>query len=239
MKSRFVFVLLFIFVLALVSCQGPTRGSGNVITEERAVSGFDKVALNGEGTVQIIQGETESLTVEAEDNIMPLITSEVENDTLILSQKENTLVNPTKPIKYTVSMIDITGLSASGSGGFEAETIDSSVLDLDFNGSGGINVTTLDADSLVVNISGSGGATIGGQVNDQQVDISGSGEYRAADFDSNIADITINGSGKAVVRANDTLDVTISGSGLVSYYGDPVVTSNVTGSGAIEHLDEE
>lgn len=237
MKRRFVLMAVLIFVLVLVACQGSTRGSGNVITEERAVSGFDKVALSGVGTVQIIQGDTESLTIEAEDNIMPLITSEVVNDTLILSQEENAPINPTKPINYTVSMIDIASLTSAGSGGFDAATINTGILALDLSGSGQINITTLDADSLTVKISGSGGVRVSGQVNDQQVDIAGSGEYGAADLDSNIVDITINGSGKAVVRVNDTLDANISGSALVSYYGDPVVTSDVTGSGAVEHLE--
>jgi hypothetical protein len=238
MKRRLVMFAVLIFVLALVACQGLTRGSGNVITEERAVSGFDKVELNGVGIVQITQGNTESLTIEAEDNIMPIITSEVENGTLILRQEENKLINPTKPIIYTVSMIDITGLTGAGSGEFEAATIDTGVLDLDLSGSGEINITTLDADSLTVNIAGSGSATISGQVNDQQVDVAGSGEYSAAGLDSNIVDISIAGSGEAVVRVNDTLDASVSGSGRVSYYGDPIVTSDVTGSGSVEHLDE-
>lgn len=238
MKIYHIIIVLFIFTIAITACNGETRGSGKVVAEERSVSGFERVDLSGVGSATIIQGDTEKLVIEAEDNIMPLVTSEVKDGTLFLGQKENALLTPTEPIKYTVTMVNITGLSASGSGGFDAETIETSTLELSLSGSGGINVTTLDADSLAVKISGSGLVRVGGQVNDQQVDISGSGEHRGTDLVSNIGEITINGSGKAIVRVNDTLDVNIEGSGLVSYYGDPVVNANVTGSGSVEKVED-
>ena len=88
MKKRVV--LLLALVLLLAACDGGDQGgSGKVITEERDVSGFDRVHLTGSGVAEIIQGETESLVIEAEDNIMSSIESKVENGTLTLGQKAN------------------------------------------------------------------------------------------------------------------------------------------------------
>lgn len=239
MKRHYIALALLSLIVVLTACDNTRRGSGNVVTEEREASGFDNVALTGIGTVEIIQGDTESVVVQAEDNIISFITTEVQDGTLILGQEENTLINPTKPIQYTVNIIEVNGLSGSGSGDISAATLETNTLDLDLSGSGSINVNSLDADSLSINLSGSGQVSLSGLVNDQQLEISGSGEYQAPELNSKTAEIDLSGSGKAVVAVEDTLDVAINGSGSVGYYGDPVVTSDISGSGSIEQLEEE
>jgi hypothetical protein len=64
---------------------GTIEGSGNVESESRDVSGFDEVDLRGVGNLSIRQTGSESLSVEAEDNVLPKITTEVVNGRLILS----------------------------------------------------------------------------------------------------------------------------------------------------------
>ena len=69
--------LLALAVLPLCACNfTAVRGSGNVVTQERQVSGFDSVALSGVGEVFITQGDKESLTVETDDNLMRYIQTE-------------------------------------------------------------------------------------------------------------------------------------------------------------------
>jgi hypothetical protein len=53
------------------------RGSGTVISETRNVSGFDRVVLHGSGEVMIDVTGTDSITIEAEDNIMALLSSDI------------------------------------------------------------------------------------------------------------------------------------------------------------------
>ena len=64
-------------VLLVVSACGVVGGSGKVETETRQVSGFTAIDLTGTGEVTIEQGETESLTIEADDNVLPALTSKV------------------------------------------------------------------------------------------------------------------------------------------------------------------
>jgi hypothetical protein len=67
-----------LIVLAVSACGISVfgeRGSGNVITESRVVSGSDEILLSGSGEVVVDVDGTESLTIEAEDNIMPLLTT--------------------------------------------------------------------------------------------------------------------------------------------------------------------
>ena len=236
MKRLVVISLLFVFLFA--ACNQGTRDSGRVITEERTVSGFDKVNLTGSGEATITQGDSESLVIEAEENILPQLESKVIDGTLNIGPKDNKIINPTRPIKYTITMREINGISASGSGKINAAEIATSVLDVDLSGSGEVNISSLIADTISLNQIGSGDIGIGGQVTDQIIILSGSGEYDAAELDSRIADAQVSGSGNAILKVEDVLDVEISGSGRVSYYGDPFVTSDISGSGELEQLEE-
>ena len=79
-------IVLIATVTMLVACS-VTTGSGNVVSESRNVSGFTKIDLSGAGEVTIDQNGTEALTIEAEDNLMSKVTSEVGDGTLRLGEK--------------------------------------------------------------------------------------------------------------------------------------------------------
>lgn len=187
------------------------RGSGNVITETRDVSGFDEIAALGSGTVRVSVTGTESVTIEAEDNIMPLLTTTVSGSRLELGSRES--YSPTKGIVYTITVIDLVGLELSGSGD--------------------VIVDGLATDALEVTINGSGDVVTTGTAHDLEVAINGSGDYNGADLASATGSVRVSGSGSATVNITDTLDAAVSGSGSVEYLGDPVVTESVTGSGDV------
>lgn len=211
MRLRVVLALLTIVIL-LTGCPA-TRGSGQLATETRQVSGFTKVELTGAGELTIELTGTESLTISAEDNLLPELTSEVAGDTLVLGEKPNTRVVTTKPITYSLTMKDLTGLAVSGSGS--------------------INVPKLTAAALSTKISGSGTITVNGTVNDQDLAISGSGRYQAEQLTSESVKADISGSGNANVLATEELDVKINGSGSLTYSGNPQVTQEISGSGKL------
>jgi hypothetical protein len=206
--------IVMIATAAMLTACSVTTGSGNVVSESRTVSGFTKIDLSGAGDVIIEQNGTEALTIEAEDNLIPKLTSEVVNGTLRLGEKSNLTIHLTKPVTYRVSMKDVSGLMISGSGTVTASTIT--------------------APSLAVDLSGSGKITVGGTVDQQDLVISGSGEYQAKDLQTKNASVEISGSGNATVTVNDKLDAQISGSGQLTYYGNPPqVTQEVSGSGRV------
>jgi hypothetical protein len=205
--------LALLAVGSVVTACSATAGSGQLATQSRQVSGFTSVELAGVGELSIDQTGTESLTVSAEDNLLPLLTSEVEGDTLILGKKPNTRIVTTKPITYTLTMKDITGLAVSGSGT--------------------INAPKLTTAALRIEISGSGMITTAGNADDQSLEISGSGRYLADGLTSKTTTAEISGSGTANVVASNALDVKISGSGTLTYSGNPPLTQTVSGSGRL------
>jgi hypothetical protein len=233
--NRRTLLSLVAMVLLLSACR-VVRGSGDVETETRVVGDFDQVSLNGQGKLILSQGERESLEIEAEDNIIAVIETEVRGDTLHIGVKESTTIRPTEPVKFYLTMVEIAGLEVSGSGGIAADIIVTDRLTLEVNGSGDVNVDSLSAESLSVDISGSGDVDVAGQATSQLIKISGSGKHRAADLESETVDVEVNGAGETTVWASKSLSAEISGSGTVNYYGSPTVSQTISGSGDLSSL---
>jgi Putative auto-transporter adhesin, head GIN domain len=211
-------VTVSLLILALVSCTfAQTRGSGKIISESRDVSGFTGIALESTGDITITQGESESLSIETDDNLLPLLTSKVENGVLVLSTQDNTYLEPSQGIRYTITV--------------------KSLENLEISGSGNIDANNLALDSLSVEISGSGNIRLSGKVNSQSVDISGSGDYNGCDLQSSGSSVSISGSGDIRVAATDTLSIDISGAGDVTYLGNPEVSQDISGVGDIQQSD--
>jgi hypothetical protein len=196
------------------SSQGDTLSeTNNVTSEARDVSGFNEVELKGVGNLSLEQTGSESLTVEAEEDVLPKIRTEVENKRLIISPERNTSINTNKPINYKLTVKDLNTLEVSGSGNVEAKDINT--------------------DELAVTIGGAGDVEIRGSADSQEVEISGSGEYRAGDLESKEATIDVRGSGLATVNVSDELEAEVNGSGSVEYIGDPMVQQEVSGAGEV------
>ncbi|UCG25177.1 MAG: DUF2807 domain-containing protein [Chloroflexota bacterium] len=235
--NKKILLPLALIVLLLSACT-VVRGSGDVETETRAVSSFDQVSLSGQGELILTQGDQESLEIEAEDNIIAVLESDVRGNTLYIGAQDRTTIRPTEPVRFYLTMAEISGLEVSGVGTIIADNVVTDRLALDVSGAGDIDIDSLSADSLTVDISGAGGVNMAGQAANQVIDISGSGEYQAADLESETADIEVSGAGEATVWASQTLNVDISGSGSVDYYGNPAVTQDISGVGELNNLGE-
>lgn len=222
-------------VVALTGCTGPTifgmRGSGEVTSETRDVGAFTEVVLEGTGTVDIQITGNETLVIEAEDNLMPELTSEVVNGKLVLGTRRS--IAPTRDIVYTITAANLDGITVSGSGDVTAEAIDSSVFAATINGSGSIDLTGATLDRLEATISGSGDIESTGNADEIHVAIPGSGVFRGEDMTVSVGQVDISGSGTAVVNVSQTLDATVSGSGSIEYLGSPTVSSDISGSGSV------
>ena len=211
LRWRVVLAMLTVMLLAACSI---TRGSGQITSESRQVSGFSKVELSGSGELTIEQTGTESLTISAEENLLPKLTSEVSDDTLVLRSTSNAKIIPTQPIKYSLTVKDLSGLAVSGSGS--------------------VTISKLATAALSTNISGSGAVTASGTADQQDLKISGSGRYQAEQLTSKTVKVDMSGSGVASVHASDALDLHMSGSGTLTYTGDPKqVTQQISGSGKV------
>lgn len=269
-KHKKMIITLMIGALVMLSCRLPfsapnlpdvIEGSGNVISEDREVQDFDSVQLTGAGDIVISQGEVELVTVEADDNLLPFIETEVRAGKLMLGfthEVSDKNIRPSQVIKFFVNLKDINSLEISGAGDISSESLNTERLkvevggagdiiidqlkteqfDIEVNGSGDIQVEQLSAQDVGVNIKGSADIHLSGDTYEQNINIDGSSNYLAADLHSQLTDIAIHGIGDVTVWAVDNLVVHIPGTGTVSYYGDPVISFSDPGHGELEHLGD-
>lgn len=239
MEKKSLVVVFVLFALLFGACGfnvniGVERGSGNVVTETRDVAGFDHLSLAGIGDVILTQGDEESLEIEAEDNIIPNIKTEVRDGTLYITYERKSML-PTKPVKFNLTMKDVRSLESRGVSSLRSDKITTDQLDVTISGTGSVTILSLTAEKVNTNISGAGNFEAEGQVSDQRVILSGAGNYNGEDLQSKNGDVTISGLGQISIWATDALNVTISGTGGVEYYGDPKITKNVSGIGTLNH----
>ena len=242
-----ILCLAVLSTLLLTACSARpsitiTVGSGKVITENRDVRNFSALSLTVVGDLTITQGQTEALTIEAEDNIVPHIKAEVRNGTLFISfdrQNWQDRFQPTKPIKFNLALKDLTTVESSGAENIKSASIKTNRLKLTLNGAGNVKIERLEANEMVTVINGASNVDLAGQVTRQEVTLNGLGSYRAGDLNSQMAKITVNGAGGATLWVRESLDVRIAGAGGVNYYGKPTVTKDITGVGVFRSLGDK
>ncbi|MDH3425779.1 MAG: DUF2807 domain-containing protein [Acidimicrobiia bacterium] len=188
-------------------------GSGNVITESRDVSGFDEVVVLGSGDVFIDVTGTDSLTISADDNLMAVLTSDVNGSKLELGVEPNTPISPSQEIEYQITVADLSAVTILGSADFVVSDVDTPSFDVLIAGSGDVQVT--------------------GTTESLDVEIDGAGEFAGEGLVAARGSVSIAGSGSVVVNVTEDLDVSIAGTGDVKYIGDPTVKSSIAGSGNV------
>ena len=235
------------------------RGSGKVIEEARTVSNVSGVELTMQGTLYITMGDKESLRIEAEDNLLEYIQTDVSMGRLVIKSRQGINLRNAQPIKYYLTVTELNSLVVSSSGDIETKDLKSDSFSITISSSGNVSIDGLDCTSLRVRISSSGNVDISelaadsisvdisssgnldiqkGKVQKQDINISSSGEYRASEVESVSADVVLTSSGEATIRVSDQLTGRLSSSGNINYIGNPDVNVNMTSSGRTVKIGE-
>ncbi len=213
------------------------RGSGKAATDIRNVAEFQAIGLNGSIDLTVRQGATQSVQVEADDNLLPLLETVVESGssgaTLQVRWAKGKSLYTRSKVHVTVVVPKLTALAAAGSGDMKVESFNTPTLKLVIAGSSDARMNNLMAGELVVSISGSSDVAANGTAGKVVVSIAGSGDVHLGELKADDVSVTIAGSGDATVNAGKTLDVRIAGSGDVTYTGNATVKSRVAGSGSV------
>ena len=232
MKARF---FLFMTLISLMYGCDCIQGEGELINEKRDVSGFDRIKLDMSARIILTQDSSFSMMIEAQENILDILTTDVNNATLDIDLKEFCITSH-EPITIFISMPEIKKLEINSSGKIIAKNmIRAKKIDLEIDGSGDI-IAGIKAEKIYADINGSGEIELGGICKSLSVDINGSGEFYGMDLKSSDADIDISGSGNCTIYVLDELKVDINGSGDVRYKGDPDLNTDISGSGNVKKI---
>jgi hypothetical protein len=213
-------------------------GSGKVTTENRKVGDFSRITLAGIGDVYVTQGDSTSVSIEAEDNLIPYFDTTVEGDTLKIGVKDQytgITLRPTKPVKFHVTSPKVDGLTLAGSGNFFAGALQSTDFGLSLLGSGNITVESLTVSNLDIRLAGSGNINAGSvDTAGLTANIAGSGNIKLDTVKATTVKSTIAGSGDLSLTGEATdQNIAILGSGdyLAGGLNIKSATLQVTGSG--------
>ena len=235
MKKIICISFIITGILLLHNCMiGCVVPSTKISTEARSVPEFNGVSLQINGTVTLHSGNPAPLTIRTNDNILPHLRTEVIGKSLVIRFDKCISGSPT--IEIDATLPDLQLLEISGSGKIiGVDTFYGNEMAFRISGSGDI-IARIDGGNVESRISGSGSITLSGQVDSQNITISGSGYLNGIDLISSGASVVISGSGTCKLDVSRKLVTRISGSGDVVYKGAPEVKSSISGSGNVRAL---
>jgi hypothetical protein len=236
MKKLLVILFAFISLNSFSQKWQTIKGNGETKKETREVGSFMSIDALGSMEIKIDYGNAGTISVEADENLLPYIETTVEDGRLSIKQKKNVNLKSRSGIVVYVSMTQIKSLDLSGSGNISGSGAFANDATTDFSVSGSGNLT-LDFDTfkdLDLSVSGSGNIKLKGASPMISAKISGSGNIDCSNISSNDVVAKVSGSGNIKVYANNSIDAQISGSGNVFYRGDAQkINRKMSGSGKV------
>lgn len=222
MKKIYLAIFILALVIGVVLSGGcglsgikelsAVQGSGNAKTETRKADGFKRVDASGAVNVEIVSQKGFSVSVEADDNLIQNIKTEVSGDTLKIYSEDK--ISPKTQINVKVSMPEIIGLEVSGASN--------------------ANVSGVSSDLVELKASGASKVRIEGEVIKLKVDASGASKIDAEALKGEDASVDVSGASSATVLATEEVDLDASGASKITYVGEPKrIKQNASGASSI------
>jgi len=229
-----IFTLLFCLAfLTNINAQRLT-GNGPIVTQDLNIADFTGVHLSFSGDVYLRQGNTQSVRVEGQQNLIDHLNTDVVDG--VWKMKFNAKnVNYKSKFKVYITVPTLTYAKVSGSGDMNTQGKFTGLNDLvaGVSGSGDL-VMDVECKTLSVKVSGSGDVEMSGNANDANIKVTGSGTYDGYEMKTRNCEASVTGSGDISTYASETLIANVTGSGDIDYKGSARVKAKVTGSGDID-----
>lgn len=213
--KKILFLLLLVSFAAGCNFRGfgsGVRGSGNRVTEKRDVPGFTAIEVSGAYEVEITAQKERGLEITGDDNILPLVKTEVRGNVLHIESSKSFNINRAITLKITVPELE--AISTSGASKITARNINNSEMDIDSSGASKITVT--------------------GETKKLKIGTSGASNIEAKDLRAERVDVESSGAGYVSVYATEQLDASANGAARVDYYGNPAtVHPEASGAGSV------
>jgi len=192
-------------------------GSGARQKQKRDVASFTSISTEGAFDIDVVCQKPQSLELEGDDNVLPLISTEVSN--IIRCNMNLPSYSVREPVTIKISVPNLEGVSASGAGKIDVSGVKNDKFEIDASGAPAIRVS--------------------GETKVIDIDTSGAGKIDTHRLHAARAVVDSKGVSKVEVYAAEQLDVTVSGVSHVVYEGDPIVNKTVHGPGSVEKKASE
>jgi hypothetical protein len=231
------FFLIAIMYLSVTSCitgqeHKSVRGNGNVVKKERPASPFTGIRVKTGIDVYLKQGDKESITVEADENLHEYILTEIQGD--VLNIYTDAWIRESERKRVYVTMKEVKSVKTSSAGDIIGETsIKCEDLEIGASSSGNIKLEIY-GKKIDVNISSAGDVTLSGDGESLNADLSSAGDLDASNLKVKEAEVSASSAGDARVNVSDKIVARASSAGDITYRGDPkYVDAHSSSAGSI------
>jgi hypothetical protein len=191
---------------------GGVKGSGVVKTETRELPKFSAIDFGGAIELDVTAQKDQKVEIEADDNILPLITTEVKGDTLYISNQQR--INWHSKVRVRISVQDLNALNISGASKATAGDLKS--------------------DNFKLDVSGASKIKLSGEADHLDIEASGASRVEADDFKAGVVSAEASGASKILVFATDSVTANASGASNITYSGNPKnVKKNSSGASSV------
>jgi Protein of unknown function (DUF2807). len=212
--KRYFLVSWVMITSVLCSCSKETiSGSGNLVSENRSISNFTAVSVDGTFNLTVKQSDEHGVHIIADDNVIAHVKTEVDDDVLKL-YLESGINYKNIDLVVEVSTVQLNGLKNQGSSNIDIKAGNEHAL-------------------FYIANEGSAKIDFSGVSQELYLHNEGSGRLSGFLFTSSNCLVDAIGSGDIEISCVESLDVTINGSANVFYKGTPNITSDIEGSGKV------
>lgn len=189
------------------------KGSGVAASEAREANDFTGVDVGGVFQVEITAGKEFSVLVDADDNLLQYIKTEVNGDVLHIETTER--INSTTPIKVRISAPDIESIGASGASKVTLNGVKNSNLSVDTSGASKVKIE--------------------GETAAVRVEVSGASSVDAESLKAKTAEVDASGASSVNLFVTERLVSDASGASRISYSGNPTSVEKRTSGASRVH----
>ncbi|HEY8563330.1 MAG TPA: head GIN domain-containing protein [Pyrinomonadaceae bacterium] len=178
---------------------GGVQGTGSLRSEKRNVAGFKSIEAGGIFEIEIVAQKEFSVEVEADDNLLQYIRTEVNGGTLEISTDKR--ISPKNAIRVRIAAPDVESLRVSGASK--------------------LSLTNLKNDSLRIEASGASKLIVDGVTKNLEIELSGASKIEAESLKAENVNVDASGASSASVNVAADLKADLSGASNVTYTGNP------------------
>lgn len=211
-------------------------GNGNIKTESRQLAGFHGLEVAGALDVKVTQDSAFSVKIEADDNLLQYILTEIDGSVLKVFPERGFELDGKITIHISAPAFRV--LEASGASTIKCLTKISNPERISIKATGASTIdASVNAPEVFSDLSGASDVNLDGTARLHTIGASGASTVRAYELLTEESDVSLSGASVAQVFASVKLHASASGASDVKYKGNPALTSKASGGSDVTKVD--
>ncbi len=232
MRAVYAFASALLVTGCVASLVQGIPGDGNIVKETREVADFHEVEVQSAIQATVTLGETKSVVLEGDQNLLELITTDVTNGRLVVATKPSTAIRPTKPITVSIVTNKLDNLDLQGAARvIVTNKVETDNFKVSAVGATNVGVKSLIAKKVFVESQGASTVVLEGKASSAEVVVTGASKADLAAFEVANLQANVSGASSSNVKATQSVAGDVTGASELTVTGSPTGKSVKT-SGA-------